>query len=162
MHVIAICVLELRQVDEEKDAVMPDAMISLVGLVKSFGRVHALDGLDMRVETGEVHGFLGPNGAGKTTTLRVLLGMLRATAGAVQLLGGDPWRDAVALHKRLAYVPGDVALWPQLTGGEAIDVLCALHGVPISPGASNSSNDLSWMCASVATPTPKGTVRKWR
>lgn len=107
---------------------MPDAMISLVGLVKSFGRVHALDGLDMRVETGEVHGFLGPNGAGKTTTLRVLLGMLRASAGAVQLLGGDPWRDAVALHKRLAYVPGDVALWPQLTGGEAIDVLCALHG----------------------------------
>lgn len=107
---------------------MPDTMISLIGVVKIFGRVRALDGLDMQVNAGEVHGFLGPNGAGKTTTLRVLLGMLHATAGQVQLLGGDPWRDAVTLHKRLAYVPGDVALWPQLTGGEALDVLSALHG----------------------------------
>ncbi len=88
-----------------------------------FGRTTALDGLDLTVETGEVHGFLGPNGAGKTTTLRVLLGLLRADAGELRLLGGDPWRDAVALHRRLAYVPGEVSLWPNLTGGEVIDLL---------------------------------------
>ncbi|GAA2552615.1 ABC transporter ATP-binding protein [Pseudonocardia hydrocarbonoxydans] len=102
--------------------------VAVSGLVKSFGRVRALDGLDLRVETGEVHGFLGPNGSGKTTTLRVLLGLLRADAGAVRLLGGDPWRDAVALHRRLAYVPGEVVLWPNLTGGEVIDLLGRLRG----------------------------------
>src|SRR5919198_3538481 len=88
------------------------------GLHKSFGRTHALDGLDLSVTTGEVHGFLGPNGAGKTTTLRILLGLLRADAGTARLLDGDPWRESVALHRRLAYVPGDVVLWPNLTGGE--------------------------------------------
>ena len=82
--------------------------ISISGLVKRFGPTLALDGLELEVRTGEVHGFLGPNGAGKTTTLRVLLGLLRADAGQVRLLGGDPWRDAVTLHRRLAYVPGDV------------------------------------------------------
>lgn len=102
--------------------------ISISGLVKSFGRTRALDGLDMEVRTGEVHGFLGPNGAGKTTTLRILLGLLRADAGQVLLLGGDPWQDAVALHRRLAYVPGDVALWPELSGGEVIDLLGRLRG----------------------------------
>jgi ABC-2 type transport system ATP-binding protein len=102
--------------------------IAISGLVKSFGRVRALDGLDLEVTTGEVHGFLGPNGAGKTTTLRVLLGLLGAGAGTVRLLGGDPWRDAVALHRRLAYVPGEVALWPELTGGEVIDLLGRLRG----------------------------------
>jgi ABC-2 type transport system ATP-binding protein len=102
--------------------------IAASGLRKSFGRTRALDGLDLSVETGEVHGFLGPNGAGKSTTIRILLGLLRADAGAVRLLGGDPWRDAVALHRRLAYVPGDVELWPNLTGGEAIDVLSRLRG----------------------------------
>ncbi|GAA4706785.1 ABC transporter ATP-binding protein [Phytohabitans rumicis] len=102
--------------------------ISVSGLVKTFGRARALDGLDLSVATGEVHGFLGPNGAGKSTTIRVLLGLLRADAGDVSLLGGHPWRDAVALHRRLAYVPGDVNLWPNLTGGEAIDLFGALRG----------------------------------
>jgi len=103
--------------------------IALSGLVKDFGpRTRALDHLDLLVETGEVHGFLGPNGAGKTTTIRVLLGLLRADAGRVTLLGGDPWRDAVALHRRLAYVPGEVNLWPNLTGGEVIDLLGDLRG----------------------------------
>src|SRR5215203_794258 len=102
--------------------------ISISGLVKSFGPTRALDGLDLEVRTGEVHGFLGPNGAGKTTTIRVLLGLLRADAGQAELLGGDPWRDAVALHRRLAYVPGDVSLWPALSGGEVIDLLGRLRG----------------------------------
>ncbi|HSS67281.1 MAG TPA: ABC transporter ATP-binding protein [Nocardioidaceae bacterium] len=106
---------------------MTDA-IHTAGLAKSFGSTKALDGLDLTVALGEVHGFLGPNGAGKSTTIRVLLGLLRADAGQVEVLGGDPWRDAVALHRRLAYVPGDVALWPNLTGGEAIDILGALRG----------------------------------
>src|SRR5919204_1520767 len=105
-----------------------DSVITVAGLVKSFGRTRALDGLDLVVRAGEVHGFLGPNGAGKSTTIRVLLGLLRADAGAATLLGGDPWRDAVALHRRLAYVPGDVTLWPSLTGGEAIDLLGRLRG----------------------------------
>lgn len=102
--------------------------ISVSGLVKTFGRTRALDGLDLDVATGEVHGFLGPNGAGKSTTIRVLLGLLRADAGSASLLGGDPWRDATALHRRLAYVPGDVTLWPNLSGGEVIDLLGRLRG----------------------------------
>ncbi|MET1060242.1 MAG: ABC transporter ATP-binding protein [Nocardioides sp.] len=102
--------------------------IEISGLVKEFGRFRALDGLDLTVRTGEVHGFLGPNGSGKSTTIRVLLGLLRATAGEARLLGGDPWRDATSLHRRLAYVPGDVNLWPQLTGGEVIDLLGRLRG----------------------------------
>ncbi|MEV6863428.1 ABC transporter ATP-binding protein [Streptosporangium subroseum] len=105
-----------------------DAVIRVAGLVKSFGSFRALDGLDLTVTRGEVHGFLGPNGAGKSTTIRVLLGLLRANAGRMELLGGDPWRDVVALHRRLAYVPGDVTLWPGLTGGEAIDLLGNLRG----------------------------------
>jgi ABC-2 type transport system ATP-binding protein len=98
------------------------------GLVKTYGRTRALDGLDLTVQTGEVHGFLGPNGAGKTTTIRVLLGLLRADAGTARLLDGDPWRDIATLHRRLAYVPGDVTLWPNLTGGEVIDLLGRLRG----------------------------------
>jgi ABC-2 type transport system ATP-binding protein len=97
-------------------------------LVKTFGRTRALDGLDLTVQTGEVHGFLGPNGAGKSTTIRILLGLLRADAGTAALLGGDPWRDTATLHRRLAYVPGDVTLWPSLTGGEVIDLLGRLRG----------------------------------
>ena len=97
-------------------------------LVKTFGRTRALDGLDLAVETGEVHGFLGPNGAGKSTTIRILLGLLRADEGAARLLGGDPWRDVAGLHRRLAYVPGDVTLWPNLSGGEVIDLLGRLRG----------------------------------
>jgi ABC-2 type transport system ATP-binding protein len=102
--------------------------ISVSGLVKTFGATRALDGLDLTVSTGEVHGFLGPNGSGKTTTIRVLLGLLRADAGEVRLLGGDPWHDAVELHRRLAYVPGDVTLWPKLSGGEVIDLFGRLRG----------------------------------
>ena len=105
-----------------------DPVIEVEGLTKSFGRFQALRGLDLRVERGQVHGFLGPNGAGKSTTIRVLLGLLKADGGAVRLLGGDPWRDVVDLHRRLAYVPGDVSLWPGMTGGEAIDLLGALRG----------------------------------
>ena len=104
------------------------AVIEIVGLVKTFGASRALDGLDLSVDAGEVHGFLGPNGAGKSTTIRVLLGLLRADTGEVSLLGGDPWRDATALHRRLAYVPGDVTLWPNLSGGEVIDLLGRLRG----------------------------------
>ena len=104
------------------------AAIEVTGLVKSFGQTRALDGLDLTVAHGEVHGFLGPNGAGKTTTLRILLGLLRANAGTARLLGGDPWREATALHRRIAYVPGDVTLWPNLSGGEVIDLLGRLRG----------------------------------
>ncbi|MDN6440190.1 MAG: ABC transporter ATP-binding protein, partial [Corynebacterium nuruki] len=105
-----------------------DPVIDIHGLVKKFGTFRALDGLDLTVERGEVHGFLGPNGAGKSTTIRVLLGLLRSDGGTVRLLGGDPWTDTTALHRRLAYVPGDVTLWPGMSGGEAIDLLGDLRG----------------------------------
>jgi ABC-2 type transport system ATP-binding protein len=98
------------------------------GLIKTFGRARALDGLTLQVRTGEVHGFLGPNGSGKTTTIRILLGLMRPDSGTARLLGGDPWRDSTALHRRLAYVPGDVTLWPTLSGGEVIDLLGRLRG----------------------------------
>jgi ABC-2 type transport system ATP-binding protein len=106
---------------------MSDAL-TLENVRKAFGRTQALDGLDLRVATGEVHGFLGPNGAGKTTAIRILLGLLRADSGTARLLGGDPWRDGPRLHRRLAYVPGDVTLWPTLSGGEVIDLLGRLRG----------------------------------
>ncbi|HEU4481336.1 MAG TPA: ABC transporter ATP-binding protein [Actinomycetota bacterium] len=102
--------------------------ISCSHLVKTFGATRALDGLDLEVATGEVHGFVGPNGAGKTVTMRIILGLLRRDSGDVTLFGGDPWEDAVALHRRLAYVPGDTNLWPNLTGGEIIDLLGELRG----------------------------------
>jgi ABC-2 type transport system ATP-binding protein len=101
--------------------------IEIIDLHKSFGSAKALDGLHLTVRPGEVAGFLGPNGAGKSTTIRVLLGLQRSDSGTARLFGGDVWRDAVALHRRLAYVPGDVNLWPDLTGGEAIDYLTRLH-----------------------------------
>jgi ABC-2 type transport system ATP-binding protein len=104
------------------------AAIHTRGLVKTFGATRALDGVDLDVEPGEVHAFLGPNGAGKSTTIRILLGLLRRDEGDARVLGGDPWHDAVDLHRRLAYVPGDVHLWPNLTGGEAIDLLGSLRG----------------------------------
>jgi len=102
--------------------------ISVSGLVKTFGELRALDGLDLSVHQGEIHGFLGPNGAGKSTTIRILLGLQRADAGKAQLLGGDPWYDAIALHRRLAYVPEEVVLWPNLSGGEVIDMLGRMRG----------------------------------
>src|SRR5690606_11133296 len=111
-----------------KEAPRMSTAISTAALTKSFGQTRALDGLDLQVNTGEVHGFLGPNGAGKTTTLRILLGLLRADSGRAELLGGDPWGDAVSLHRRLAFVPGDVELWPNLTGGEVIDLFARLRG----------------------------------
>jgi ABC-2 type transport system ATP-binding protein len=104
------------------------AAVRMQGVVKRFGPTQALDGLDLVAQHGEVHGFLGPNGAGKTVTIRILLGLLRPDGGTVELLGGDPWRDAVALHRRVAYVPGELELWPQLSGGEVIDVLGRLQG----------------------------------
>src|SRR6476660_2784478 len=108
--------------------VSSDLVIDANGVVESFGNTKALAGLDLQVARGEVHGFLGPNGAGKSTTLRVLLGMLRIDAGTVRVLGGDPWRDIARIHSRLAYVPGDVSLWPNLSGGEVIDLLGRLQG----------------------------------
>ncbi|GAA4112055.1 ABC transporter ATP-binding protein [Streptomyces hundungensis] len=107
--------------------------ITVAGLHKSFGRTRALDGLDLAVDTGEVHGFLGPNGSGKSTTIRVLLGLLRADSGAAQVLGRDPWADAVELHRRVAYVPGDVTLWRNLSGGEVIDLYGRLRGGRLDP-----------------------------
>jgi ABC-2 type transport system ATP-binding protein len=104
------------------------AAIEVAGLRKAFGRTIALDGLDLSVADGEVHGFLGPNGAGKTTTIRILLGLLHADGGSARMLGGDPWSQATELHRRLAYVPGDVSLWPNFTGGEVIDLLGRLRG----------------------------------
>ncbi|MFF8790057.1 ATP-binding cassette domain-containing protein [Streptomyces sp. NPDC015125] len=109
-------------------AISPAPAVRVDGLRKSFGRTRALDGLDLQVEAGEVHGFLGPNGAGKSTTIRVLLGLLRADGGTARLLGQDPWQDAVELHRRLAYVPGDVTLWRNLSGGEVIDLFGRLRG----------------------------------
>ncbi|MBB1030174.1 ABC transporter ATP-binding protein [Dietzia sp. SLG310A2-38A2] len=100
-----------------------DPVVHVEGLVKTFGATRALDGLDLDVRRGEVHGFLGPNGSGKSTTIRILLGLMRSDSGRVTLFGRDPWRDAVDLHSRLAYVPGEVTLWPRLTGGQCIDIL---------------------------------------
>lgn len=105
-----------------------DAVIDIAGLTKTFGATKALDELDLAITPGEIHGYLGPNGAGKSTTIRILLGMLRADSGSVRLFGGNPWHDAAELHRRLAYVPGDVTLWPNLTGGQTIDLLARLRG----------------------------------
>ncbi|MFK5646758.1 ABC transporter ATP-binding protein [Ornithinimicrobium sp. LYQ121] len=107
---------------------MTEQLVEIEGLRKRFGKVQALDGLDLAVGRGEVHGFLGPNGSGKSTTIRILLGLMRADGGTVKLFGGDPWSDAVDLHRNLAYVPGDVTLWPGLTGGQCIDILARAHG----------------------------------
>ena len=139
-----------------------DPVIDAEALVKTFGSVRALDGLDLTVEAGEVHGFLGPNGAGKSTTIRVVLGLMKASGGRIELFGADPWRQAAALHDRLAYVPGDVALWPGLTGGECLDVLGATHG------GVDHQRRRTWSSGSTSTrpsgsgTTPRGTGRRWR
>jgi len=116
---------------------VPEPVVSVRGLEKRFGQVRALDGLDLCVAPGEVHGFLGPNGAGKSTTLRILLGLARADAGETRLFGLDPWDNAPALHRRLAYVPGDVSLWPNLSGGETLDLLLRMRG--LDPAATRRS-----------------------
>jgi polyether ionophore transport system ATP-binding protein len=108
-----------------------EPVIDVRGLTKNFGATRALDALDLAVGEGEVHGFLGPNGAGKSTTIRIVLGLIRKDAGEVRLFGGDPWAQAAQLHRRLAYVPGDVSLWPNLSGGEVIDMLLRMRGAPV-------------------------------
>ena len=138
-----------------------DAAVTIEKLHKSFGTTRALDGLDLEIKVGEVHGLLGPNGAGKTTTIRVLLGLLRADSGTARLLGGDPWRDVEQLHRRLAYVPGEVVLWPNLTGGEVIDLLGRLRG-----GLDPSVGPICWSASNSTpprrrAPTPKATGRRW-
>ncbi|GAA0997509.1 ABC transporter ATP-binding protein [Subtercola frigoramans] len=120
---------ETARADNAHGGESPLPVIHARGLVKRFGRVTALDGLDLSVAPGEVHGFLGPNGSGKSTTIRILLGLARADGGSVEVFGEDPWAAAVSLHRRIAYVPGDVTLWPNLTGGEAIDLLTRLRAV---------------------------------
>ncbi|MFE2773359.1 ABC transporter ATP-binding protein [Microbacterium resistens] len=105
-----------------------NTIIRTRGLTKHYGRVHALDGLDLHVDAGQVHGFLGPNGAGKSTTIRILLGLARRTGGEAEVFGEEPWSAAARLHRRIAYVPGDVSVWPNLSGGEAIDLLARLRG----------------------------------
>ena len=117
-------------------------VVQVESLVKTFGKTRALDGLDLSVDQGEVHAFLGPNGAGKSTAIRVLLGLLRPDSGTARLLGGDPWRDAATLHRQLAYVPGDVALWPNLTGGEVIDLLARMRGAANDDAAKARRADL--------------------
>ncbi|WRS29338.1 ABC transporter ATP-binding protein [Actinomycetaceae bacterium MB13-C1-2] len=117
-----------NQSETEVASASYDLVIDIRALTKFYGRTRALNKLDLQVRRGEVLGFLGPNGAGKSTTMRVLLGMLRANGGSARVLGQDPWKDVVSLHRRLAYVPGDVSLWPGMTGGEAIDLLGHLRG----------------------------------
>jgi ABC-2 type transport system ATP-binding protein len=112
----------------DSEPAVSEPVVDVRGLVKTFGHFRALDGLDLSVLPGEVHGFLGPNGAGKSTTIRALLGLLRTDGGTATVFGRDPWRDAVEIHRRLAYVPGDVALWPNLSGGETIDLLIRMRG----------------------------------
>lgn len=117
-----------RERSEHQPSPRATSVISVAGLHKWFGQTHALDGLDLEVRAGEVHGFLGPNGAGKSTTVRMLLGLLRADSGQARVLGGEPWRDTATLHRRIAYCPGDVSLWPNLSGGEVIDLFGRLRG----------------------------------
>ena len=128
--------------------------ISLRNVVKTFGSSRALDGLDLEVATGEVHAYLGPNGAGKTVTIRTLLGLLRPDSGEARLLDGDPWRDAVELHRRIAYVPGDVNLWPSLSGGEIIDMLGRFRVGSTRADATSSWTDSNSIRARRAAPTP--------
>lgn len=104
------------------------SVLKTTDLTKKFGKFTALNGVNIEVNKGEVFGFIGPNGAGKSTTIRVLLGILKATDGEAKIFGKDAWKDAVEIHKRIAYVPGDVNLWPNLTGGEVIDLFVELRG----------------------------------
>ena len=137
-------------------------VIRLENVSKSFGAVKALDGLDLDVAEGEVHGFLGPNGAGKTTTIRILLGLYRPSSGHAQLFGVHPWRNPADLHRRLAYVPGEVNLWPALTGGEAIDLLIRLRGGSVRRSARERLIDeFDFIPPSASAATPKAIVKRW-
>jgi len=138
------------------------AVVRTTGLVKRFGATLALDGLDLEVRRGEVHGFLGPNGAGKSTTIRILLGLLRPDAGRAVLFEGDPWRDAVNLHRRVAYVPDDVTLWPNLTGGEVIDLLSRLRGGIDPVRRTRCWSGSRWTPPRRRVATPRETGRRWR
>ncbi len=135
-------------------------VIELESVTKHYGRTVALDDFSLRVEQGQVHGFLGPNGAGKTTTMRILLGLLRISSGRVTVFGLDPWRDVPAIHSRLSYVPGDVTLWPNLTGGETLDILTRLQGGAgiVVPGSTSSNSTRRRRTA----PIPRATGRRWR
>ncbi|BFO13867.1 hypothetical protein SHKM778_02550 [Streptomyces sp. KM77-8] len=135
--------------------------ITVSGLHKAFGRTHALDGLDLNVETGEVHGFLGPNGSGKSTTIRVLLGMLRADAGAARVFGRDPWTDAVEIHRRIAYVPGDVTLWRNLSGARSSTSSAGCAGAWTRTGAPSWSSGSNWTRRRRGGRTPRATGRRW-
>ena len=139
-------------------------MISALGLVKRFGKVSALDGLDLVVRPHEVHGFLGPNGSGKSTTIRALLGQLRLDGGRATVFGGDPRRDAVAIHSRLAYVPGEVTLWPSLTGrGECIDSgWCACQGGPDRRRRDELIERFALDPTRKTRAYSRGTGRRWR
>jgi len=136
-------------------------VVEMTGVVKRFGLVRALDGLDLTVAEGEVHGFLGPNGAGKTTTLRLLLGMLHPDGGSSRVLGLDPWKNVATLHRRLAYVPGDVALWPNLTGGEVIDLLGRLQGGQDQVRRNELLKKFDLDPTKRARAYSKGTGRRW-
>lgn len=109
-------------------------IIEANGLIKRFGRFTALDGVNLSVTQGEVRAFLGPNGAGKSTTIRCLLGILRVSGGTVRIFGQDAWKNAVELHRRIAFVPGDVNLWNNFTGGEVIDLFLSLGGGKVDKG----------------------------
>ena len=140
----------------------PESPVHVRGLVKRFGRFRALDHLDLEVEAGSVHGFLGPNGAGKSTTIRVLLGLYRPNEGSVSVLGREPWRDAALINRQVSYVPGDVALWPALTGGQVLDALAGLRGSRAPIGRPSSSSGSNSIRPSGYGPTPRGIVKRWR
>ena len=107
------------------------SIIQIENLTKFFGQFKALEDVNLEVKQGEIHGFIGPNGAGKSTTIRVLLGMLKADTGNITIFGKDTWQEAVSIHSRIAYVPGDANLWPNLTGGQIIDLFLNMRNSTI-------------------------------
>lgn len=135
-------------------------ILKATGLTKRFGNFTALDGVDMELNKGEVYGFIGPNGAGKSTTIRILLGMLKATAGEAHIFGKDVWKDAVELHKQIAYVPGDVNLWPNLTGGEVIDLFMKMRGAKNRGKKEELMKRFKFNPTKKAEPIQKGTGRR--
>lgn len=137
------------------------AIVQVNKVTKKFGSFTALDGIDLEVNQGEVYGFIGPNGAGKTTTIRILLGILKATSGTATIFGRDAWHDAVEIHKKIAYVPGDVSLWPNLTGGEVIDLFVKLRGGDNKSRREELIERFDLDPTKNAAPTPRATGRRW-